>query len=283
MPAGPPQSVPLLENGIIVVTVRQETRRRVRLSRVRAPSGREQAGERLAPKNPSMIVTSSEFKTTVASPDRLPRDGFPQIAFMGRSNVGKSSLINRLLGTRRLAKTSKTPGRTRALQFYLVNRRLYFVDLPGYGYAAVPRPMREEWRGLVEGYLGGPERPDLAIVLVDARRAPTPLDRELVDWLASEDLPFRVVLTKIDKLPKARRSEATGVAAGILGCDEGRAPIATSAFAGDGLGAVWRAIDEACAVSRRPHPAPPQRAGRASHAAAPEGPADPPVTQSRRA
>ena len=230
-----------------------------------------------------MIVTSCEFKTTVATPERLPRDGFPQIAFMGRSNVGKSSLINRLLGVRRLAETSKTPGRTRALQFYLVNRRLYFVDLPGYGYARVSRPMREEWRGLVESYLGGPERPDLAIVLVDSRREPTPLDRELVEWLVAEDLPYAVVLTKIDKVPRGRRPETARAAAAALGCAAARGPIPASALEGEGLPAVWRVIDETCTRGRRSQPAPPRTRGGASHAAGPNGPADPPVPHPRRA
>src|SRR5882724_7281080 len=132
-----------------------------------------------------MIVTSYEHIRTVTGTSALPRDPYPQIAFMGRSNVGKSSLINRLLGARGLARTSKTPGRTRAIQIFRVNGRYDFVDLPGYGYARVPRPMREEWQGLIESYLEGPSGPDLAVVLVDARRGPSDLDQELITWLQS--------------------------------------------------------------------------------------------------
>src|SRR5262245_27782065 len=100
-----------------------------------------------------MRVTSCQLTTSAQAPGRFPRDGFPQVAFMGRSNVGKSALINRLLGMPGMARTSKTPGRTQAIHFYLVNRHAYFVDLPGYGFARVPRPVRREWQGLIEAHL----------------------------------------------------------------------------------------------------------------------------------
>lgn len=193
-----------------------------------------------------MNVTSCCLKTTAQSADRFPRDGFPQIAFMGRSNVGKSSLINRLLGRRALARTSKTPGRTRAIHFFLVNGKIYFVDLPGYGYARVPRPMRQEWKGLVESYLEGPRGPDLAIVLADARRPPTDLDRELLDWLRAAGLPHEVVLTKADKLSRGSLAPALREAAAALALPADRPPLPVSAVTGDGLPTLWRSIDRAC-------------------------------------
>ncbi|HXH28531.1 MAG TPA: ribosome biogenesis GTP-binding protein YihA/YsxC, partial [Candidatus Polarisedimenticolia bacterium] len=131
--------------------------------------------------------------------EQFPRDGFPEIAFMGRSNVGKSSLINRLLGVRSLARTSKTPGRTREIHFYRINERCYFVDLPGYGFARVPQPLRRQWKGLVESYLGQ-GRPGLAVQLIDARHDPTELDVQLLEWLRASGIRPRVVLTKADKL-----------------------------------------------------------------------------------
>ena len=206
-----------------------------------------------------MIVTSCEHIRTITATSGLRSDPFPQVAFMGRSNVGKSSLINRLLGARGLARTSKTPGRTRALQVFRVNGRYDFVDLPGYGYARVPRPMREEWQGLIESYLEGPSGPDLAVVLVDGRREPSELDRELITWLESRRIPACVVLTKIDKLPRARRGSAIASAAAGLGLEPEAAPLASSAVTGDGLNALWKVLDEALAGGRRgtlhPHPA----------------------------
>jgi GTP-binding protein len=198
-----------------------------------------------------MIVTSSEHVRTITATSDLSRDPFPQVAFMGRSNVGKSSLINRLLGARGLARTSKTPGRTRAIQVFRVNDRYDFVDLPGYGYARVPRPMRKEWQGLIESYLEGPWGPDLAIVLVDARREPSEVDQELLTWLRSRHIPARVVLTKIDKLPRAQRGPAVTRTAAGLGLDADAPPLASSVITGDGLNALWKVLDEA--LSRGGH------------------------------
>jgi len=198
-----------------------------------------------------MIVTSCSFHLDARRADDFPRDGLPEIAFMGRSNVGKSSLINRLLGARRLARTSKAPGRTRSIHFYRVNDRVYFVDLPGYGYARVPRPVREEWRGLVESYLARPGRPDLAVHLVDARHEPTDLDRELAHWLRSRGARSRVVLTKADKLSGHLKARAVSGAALRLDLALEDRPIAVSAVTGDGIPALWRAIDAACAADRK--------------------------------
>jgi len=193
-----------------------------------------------------MLIRETELFAAAATPDRFPRDGAPQIAFMGRSNVGKSSLINRLLGTRGLARTSKTPGRTRAVHFYRINRRLHFVDLPGYGYARVPRPMREEWKGLVESYLEGRPGPDLCVLLVDARHPPTPLDHELWEWLAAAGRRAQIVLTKIDKLPRGRWSAVGHAAAAAFRPQPSSPAIPISAVTGDGIPALWRILDVAC-------------------------------------
>ena len=181
---------------------------------------------------------------------------------MGRSNVGKSSLINRLVGMRGLAWSSKAPGRTRSIHFYRINDRLDFVDLPGYGYAKVPRVMREEWRQLVEAYLSREGRPDLAIHLVDARHEPTDLDLELAAWLKSRGARRQVVLTKADKLSANQRRQALDTASRRLSLGEDEPPMLISAVTGDGIPALWRVIDGVCEASRSiPSTIPPSQGG----------------------
>ncbi len=193
-----------------------------------------------------MNITTRRFHVSATRPEDFPRDPRPHVALMGRSNVGKSSLLNRLLGERGLARTSKAPGRTRALNFFLANERVYFVDLPGYGYARVPDRVRDEWRDLVEAYLALPGRPDLALQLLDARHEPTALDRELLDWLEARGVRHEIVLTKIDKLSGNERAQALQRVARWIGLPPGRHPLAVSAATGDGIPALWRAIDPIC-------------------------------------
>ena len=193
-----------------------------------------------------MKITACRFHISAARPESFPRDGWPQVAFMGRSNVGKSSLLNRLLGAHGLARTSKEPGRTRAINFFAVNECLYFVDLPGYGYARVPDAVREQWKDLVEAYVGQPGRPDLAVHLVDARREPGEMDRELQDWLKERGVRNEIVLTKMDKLSGNEKARAMAGAARLLGPGHPALPIAVSAATGQGLPALWRVIDAVC-------------------------------------
>lgn len=197
-----------------------------------------------------MIIKSCTMEVSARDRSAFPRGPFPQIAFMGASNVGKSSLINRLVNVRRLARTSKTPGRTRAIDFYLVNRKLYFVDLPGYGYAKVPDGIRAAWKRLVESYLQGDPGPDLGILLVDVRRGPRPQDLQLLEWLASRRLENCVVLTKTDKLSRSRVDQSARQAARELGLPAEAGPLAVSAETGDGIPSLWNVIDRACAARR---------------------------------
>lgn len=132
--------------------------------------------------------------------NQIPKDRLPQVAFAGRSNVGKSTLLNKLVGRHKMAKVSSTPGKTRALNFFLVNNRFYFVDLPGYGYAKVPEQVRESWGELIETYLTQAESLKGLVLLLDCRREPTGEDLELIEWLARRELPTLMVVTKIDKL-----------------------------------------------------------------------------------
>jgi GTP-binding protein len=159
-----------------------------------------------------MIIKSAEFAISVAHAAQLPQDDLPQVAFCGRSNVGKSSLINSLLNRRGLAKTSNTPGKTRLLNFFRVTpaesiyQPLYFVDLPGYGYAKVSQSEREEWRQLIESYLS--KSPSLCgvIALIDSRHGPLESDLDLLAWLAHVCQRVVVVATKADKLSNQQRA-----------------------------------------------------------------------------
>ncbi len=139
--------------------------------------------------------------------DQLPRDRLPHIAFAGRSNVGKSTLLNRIVGQRKMAKVSSTPGKTRSLNFFLVNERFYLVDLPGYGYAKVAKTVKETWGKLVNEYLETCTDLIGLVLLLDCRREPNAEDRRLMDWLAEKGLPAMAVVTKVDKLSGDKASK----------------------------------------------------------------------------
>lgn len=176
-----------------------------------------------------------QFMRAVTRQDDFPADGRPEIAIMGRSNVGKSSLINRLLGRRAMARVSKTPGRTREIHYYLVDEQRYLVDLPGFGYARVSQQMRKSWGKLIESYLSRRQSLALAIHLVDSRHDPTPLDAMLRDALLSRGLPVAVVLTKTDKLSGSQLPRALGRVKKLLDLPEEVAVFATSSASGAGV------------------------------------------------
>lgn len=161
----------------------------------------------------SMNLKNAEFVMSVAQAAQWPKDDLPQIAFCGRSNVGKSSLINSLLNRRGLAKTSNTPGKTRLLNFFRItpaepfHQSFYFVDLPGYGFAKVSQSEREQWRQLIESYLAKNERLRGVIALIDSRHGPMASDMELLTWLAHVRQRVIVVATKADKLSNQQREQ----------------------------------------------------------------------------
>jgi GTP-binding protein len=166
----------------------------------------------------------------------------PEVAFAGRSNVGKSSLINVLLNRKKMARTSSTPGRTRAIQFYSVDQRLYFVDLPGYGFARVPLEVKASWREMVETYLR--KRPNLkaVVVIMDIRREPTRGDTDLLKWLGTFGREAIPVLTKTDKVSKSQaRLRAAEIACRLEPICSAR-PIAFSARTRDGREEIWESI-----------------------------------------
>lgn len=147
-----------------------------------------------------MKISSAEFIKSAFEESHWVSGELPEVSFLGRSNVGKSSLLNSLLERKKLAKTSNTPGRTQAINFFLINDRFYFVDLPGYGFAKVPKKMREDWGKMAEDYLAKRKQLVLSIQLVDARHSPTALDRQLYEWLTFHRKNSLVVATKADKL-----------------------------------------------------------------------------------
>jgi len=189
-------------------------------------------------------VRSASFLVSAGRADQFPRAPWPEIAFAGRSNVGKSSLINRLLNRRKLAHTSSTPGRTRTVNFYLVNEQFLFADLPGYGYAKVSRSVKEAWWELVEGYLRARWQLRGVVHILDARHPPSPEDREMQAFLGSVGMPSLIVLTKVDKVERGRRAAARRAAAQTLGLEDPEAPIAVSAQTGEGIPELWEAIEE---------------------------------------
>jgi GTP-binding protein len=187
-----------------------------------------------------MNKVSARFVTSAADPSGFPPPSLPEIAVVGRSNVGKSSLINTLVGQPGLARTSRTPGRTRLVNWFAIDERFHLVDLPGYGYAEVSRATREGWRPLIEGYLAG--RTSLAgvLLLIDIRRGVAQEEQDFVPWLAEREMPAIVALTKADKLPKNKRALEVARARRDLGLR--REPLAVSTTSNDGIAALWRAV-----------------------------------------
>ena len=151
-----------------------------------------------------MKITSAEFVKSTWKPFDFPQDTLPEVAFAGRSNVGKSSLINVLVNRKKLVKTSSTPGKTQSINFFDVNNKITFVDLPGYGFAKVPLTVRKKWKPLVESYMKMRESLRLVILILDVRRIPSQEDTELLKWFDLYDIPTVVVLSKIDKLSKTK-------------------------------------------------------------------------------
>lgn len=152
------------------------------------------------------VFIDSVYKTA-----RLPLAEYPEIAFAGRSNVGKSSLVNKLINRKNLVKVSSKPGKTQSLNFFLAADTVYLVDLPGYGYAKVPRKLKNDWQGLISSYLTSREPLHCVVVIIDIRHAAKPQDRELIGWLQQEKVPFVVVYTKIDKLKRGQQAKQASI------------------------------------------------------------------------
>ena len=205
-----------------------------------------------------MNIKSAKFVTSAVKPSQYPPSDRPEIAFAGRSNVGKSSLMNTLLGRKKLVKTSSTPGRTQTINLFSINDRFYFVDLPGYGYAKVPKAVRKSWGPMVENYLktrraGEQTVPEASqglyavVVILDIRRLPNQGDHDLLAWLAHYEVPALVVLTKVDKLKKNQQAKQRSAIARELSTDPSSL-ILVSGTTGLGKQELWKAIESLLSV-----------------------------------
>ena len=180
------------------------------------------------------------FRLSAYSLSQAPSDRKPQIAFGGRSNVGKSTLINTILGQRKLARTSNTPGRTQALNFFEIDDRYYFVDLPGYGFARAPLAVKEAWGKLVDGYLSHSKNLAGVVALLDCRRDVRDEDQQLFEWLVDKKIPYVVILTKTDKLSANQLNKARARIKAELSSDI----ISFSAKNGAGVKELWSWINK---------------------------------------
>ena len=187
-----------------------------------------------------MKILSAEFVISAVGPKQFPLDSRPQIAIAGRSNVGKSSIINSLLHRKNLVKTSQTPGKTQLINFFIINESFYFVDLPGYGYARVPYAVTDAWAPMIEGYLKTASHLSAVVVLLDSRREPDERDVRLIDWLRQYDIPVIYALTKIDKLNRQETDRARRSISAALGIADDL--VLTSAKNGQGIKELWGVI-----------------------------------------
>ena len=164
-----------------------------------------------------MTIRKAKFVKSMSAFGEFPGQGLPEIAMVGKSNVGKSSLINNMAGNSHLARTSSEPGKTRLVNLYLINEAFFLVDLPGYGFAKAPKQEKQKWAEMIEGYLKGSGHLKRVFQLVDIRHAPTEDDQLMVEYLRHYDIPFTVVATKADKLSKAQRGRSVPVICRTLG------------------------------------------------------------------
>lgn len=191
-----------------------------------------------------MKINQAEFVISAVSPAQYPDDALPEIALAGRSNVGKSSLINRMLGRKNLARTSSQPGKTQTLNYYRINDQLFFVDLPGYGYAKVSKTLRAEWGKFIERYLLEREPLQLLLLLVDLRHPPSKDDQAMYEWLHYHEIPLCVVATKADKIPKGKWAKHSKQVKETLQLDPAIPLVMFSSETGLGKDELWTIIGQ---------------------------------------
>ncbi|HBI28472.1 MAG TPA: YihA family ribosome biogenesis GTP-binding protein [Deltaproteobacteria bacterium] len=187
-----------------------------------------------------MKITSAELVISAAAPKQFPPTKVPEVAFVGRSNVGKSTLINSLLNRKSLVKTSSTPGKTQLINFFRINQSFHCVDLPGYGFAKVPEPIRRSWRALIEAYLAGREPLRGVVLIIDSRQGPTAEDVQFKQWLDESQRPVLVVANKVDKLKRNDLAKQNRIIQQKLGLEQ--PPLAHSSLKKIGRRQIWGAL-----------------------------------------
>ncbi|MFC6331606.1 ribosome biogenesis GTP-binding protein YihA/YsxC [Paenibacillus septentrionalis] len=192
-----------------------------------------------------MKIKQTEFVISAVRPDQYPVDGLPEIALAGRSNVGKSSLINRMMIRKNLARTSSQPGKTQQLNYYRVNERIYLVDFPGYGYARVSKKQREQFGVMIETYLRDREQLVLQLLVIDIRHEPSKDDVLMYEWLKHYEIPTCIVATKADKIPRSKWDKHLKVIKQTLGADKSVPVVLFSSETGLGREQLWDTILEA--------------------------------------
>lgn len=190
-----------------------------------------------------MKVNQAEFILSAMGPAQYPKDALPEIALAGRSNVGKSSLINTMLGRKAIARTSSKPGKTQSLNYYRVNNDLFFVDFPGYGFAKVSKSVKEKWGQLIEEYLTNRDELLSVLQIVDMRHEPTKDDIAMYEWLQHFEIPTIVVATKADKIPKGKWDKHIKIIKQGLNCSKDTVVIGFSSETGKGKDELWSEID----------------------------------------
>ncbi len=193
-------------------------------------------------------IKSSVFSGSFVNLSQLPEGDLPEIALVGRSNVGKSSLINKTVNRRNLAKSSSTPGKTRTINYFLINEGWYLVDLPGYGFAKVSQAERQRWGKMIENYLGKRESLRGVIQLVDIRHEPNQHDILMKSWLEHHEIPYLIVATKADKVSRGSRQKNLAVIRRALGLSMEQTPICFSADSGEGVAEILESIEELLAM-----------------------------------
>jgi GTP-binding protein len=190
-----------------------------------------------------MKVHNVEMVISAVRPDQYPEDGLPEFALAGRSNVGKSSFINRMIGRKALARISSKPGKTQTLNFYKIEEQLFFVDVPGYGYAKVSKSEREAWGKMIERYFTGRQELKAVVQIIDLRHPPTADDRMMYDFLKHYNIPCIVIATKADKIPKGKWDKHKKIVKETLEMEKSDPLIVFSSETGLGFEEVWKTIE----------------------------------------
>lgn len=191
-----------------------------------------------------MDLNKARYELTAVKPEQYPSGNIPEIALVGRSNVGKSTIINTLLNRRNMARVSSEPGKTRGINFYNIDDAYYLVDLPGYGYASVSKGEKHSWGKIIETYLNSRRQLKMVIMLVDIRHAPSSDDRMMYKWILEHSMPHIMVAAKTDKIPRSRIQARKQDIQKVLGTAEGTEIIAYSSETRQGKDEIWAAMKE---------------------------------------